>query len=71
MVSALEASPSSMSLSGITTRQNENVQLTTGEPARDRIIFVVLALVCMMGIALMLGVYKPNCRYPSGVLTNR
>jgi hypothetical protein len=46
-----------MTVPRIMARENENVRITTGEPARDRIIFVVLALFCMLGIALMLGVY--------------
>jgi hypothetical protein len=57
LVLAVQASPFSMTVPRIMARENENVRITTGEPARDRIIFVVLALFCMLGIALMLGVY--------------
>lgn len=57
LLSAVYASPSGMATRELTTRENENVHVTTGEPARDRIIFVVLALVCMMGMALMLGMH--------------
>lgn len=36
-------------------RLNENVYVMTGEPARDRTIFVVVAIVCATILAFMLG----------------
>ncbi|KAH6299515.1 hypothetical protein HBI38_226100 [Parastagonospora nodorum] len=51
-----------MATRDITPRENENVHVTTGEPVRDRIIFVVLAMVCMMGIALILGIRARQLR---------
>ncbi|KAH4043149.1 hypothetical protein HBH98_231170 [Parastagonospora nodorum] len=51
-----------MATRNITPRENENVHVTTGEPARDRIIFVVLAMVCMMGISLILGIRARQLR---------
>jgi len=39
----------------ITTRENENIPIKTGEPARDRTIFTVLALLFMMVLAFLFG----------------
>jgi hypothetical protein len=54
---AANASPVSASMDTvkITTRENENIPITTGEPARDRTIFTVLSLVFMMVLAFLFG----------------
>lgn len=36
-------------------RDNENIHITTGEPARDRTIFVVVAIFCTTVLAFLLG----------------
>ncbi|KAJ4986946.1 hypothetical protein SVAN01_07624 [Stagonosporopsis vannaccii] len=36
-------------------RENENIHITTGEPARDRTVFVVVAIFCSTVLAFLLG----------------
>jgi hypothetical protein len=57
LVPAVLSSPVSMTVHDISTRDNENAKITTGEPPRDRTIYLVLSLLCLMGIAFLLGVH--------------
>jgi hypothetical protein len=57
LASAVRSSPISTGAFEITARENENIPITTGEPARDRTIFAVLSLLCMMVLAFLLGMY--------------
>jgi hypothetical protein len=39
----------------IQARENENIHITTGEPAADRTIFIVVSMVFAVILAFLLG----------------
>jgi hypothetical protein len=55
LASTANASPASVGALTITTRENENIPIMTGEPARDRTLFTVLSLIFMMVLAFLFG----------------
>lgn len=61
---AVQAAPLPDPVRMLWTR-NANLEISKGEPAKDRTIYTVVALVCMMVLSLLLGMLSITLRtYP-------
>lgn len=40
---------------GLETRENENIHITTGEPASDRTMFAMVSMFCLAVLSFLLG----------------
>jgi len=41
-------------------RENENIHITTGEPARDRTMFAMVSMLCLAVLSFLLGMFRTS-----------